>query len=216
MPIKLVLFDCDGVLVDSERVTNQVMRDDLAPRGLDLPLSEIMDLFVGGTMAGVMVKARELGADIPENWLDIIYPKIYAALENTVEAIDGIEAVLDDLDARGIPYGVGSNGRVVKMELTLGRTGLLPRFQGKLYSGQDLPRAKPFPDVYLKIAEDHGIAPKDCVVIEDSANGAKAGIAAGMKTFGFTRDTDPERLRPIVDHLFADMSELSALLFPAD
>ena len=211
-PSKLVLFDCDGVIVDSEPVTNQVIRDDLAGRGLDLPVAEVMERFVGGTMVDVRARAAAMGAEMPEDWVEIIYPKIYHALETTVEAIPGIEAVLDALDASGIPYAVGSNGRVVKMELTLGRTGLLPRFAGRLYSGQDCDRPKPAPDVYLKAARVAGVSPAHTVVIEDSASGAAAGQAAGMRTLGFIADTAPEKLTPHCDALFTHMSELPALL----
>ena len=211
-PPKMVLFDCDGVVVDSERVTNQVLRDDLAARGLDLPLDEIMHLFVGGVMAGVAVEAHKRGATIPDDWLETIYPKIYTALEHTVTTIPHIEAVLDALDAANIPYAIGSNGRLEKMDLTLGRTGLLARFKNRMYSGQDCAAPKPAPDVYLKAASDAGVDPADCVVIEDSANGARAGLAANMYTFGFTHDTNPDALAPYCDALFDDMAKLPKLL----
>ena len=210
---KMVLFDCDGVIVDSERLTNQILRDDLATRGLDLPLHEIMHLFVGGTMAGVAVEAARNGAVIPDNWLDIIYPKIYGALKSDVELIPNIIAVLDALDAANIPFAIGSNGRLEKMDVTLGKTGILHRFKNRMYSGQDCPNPKPAPDVYLKAASDAGINPTDCVVVEDSANGARAGQAAKMRTFGFTRDTEPEVLQPYCDIMFDDMADLPELLF---
>ena len=211
-PPRLVLFDCDGVLVDSEHTTNLVIRDDLAARGLDLTLAEVMDRFVGGTMSNVMERAAAMGANVPATWLDDIYGKIYGELARSVEIIPGVEAVLDLLDAHGIGYAVGSNGRLEKMDITLGRTGLLERFEGRLYSGQDMPQGKPAPDVYLKAAADAGVPPAECVVIEDSANGAKAGKAAKMRTLGFTRDTAPEKLAPHCNDLFEDMTELPGLL----
>lgn len=211
-PPSAVLFDCDGVIVDSEVLTNQVIRDDLATAGLDWTLEKVMDSFVGGTMKGVHTTARTAGADIADDWVEQIYVKIYAALEQSVEAVDGIAEVLDVLDAAKIPYGVGSNGRLVKMHLTLGRTGLLPRFEGKLYSAQDLANTKPAPDVYLKIAADLGVDPADCAVIEDSASGARAGRAAGMVVYGFAKDTAPAKLAPHCDVIFTDMSDFPALL----
>ncbi|WP_420862149.1 HAD family hydrolase [Algirhabdus cladophorae] len=211
-PPKMVLFDCDGVVVDSEVITNQVFRDDLAGRGLDLRLDQIMELFVGGTMSGAGQEAARLGADIPADWLDIIYPKIYAALEAEVEVVPGIVAVLDRLDARAIPYAMGSNGRVTKMQITLGRTRLLHRFEGRMYSAQDLGAPKPAPDVYLKAAADAGIEPSDCVVIEDSASGAKAAVAAKIRCFGYTADTPADRLAPHCDTVFDDMRDLPDLL----
>lgn len=211
--IKLVLFDCDGVIVDSERLSIQMLRDDLAAHGLDLPVAEVNSLFVGGTLSGGMALARSMGAELPDDWLDDFYPKLYAHLAKEVELVPGIGEVLDELDARGVPYAVGSNGRVKKMHVTLGKTGLLSRFEGKLYSGQEMDKPKPFPDVYLAAAADHGIDPADCAVIEDSVNGIKAGHAAGMQCFGFTRDTEAELLAPFADHLFNQMSELTGLLF---
>lgn len=208
----MVIFDCDGVLVDSEPITNRVMQADLAQHGLPLEFDEIMALFVGGTMQGVMNLAREMGATLPDDWLDHIYPVMNAALAVEVEPVKDAIAVLDALDAAGIPYAIGSNGPHVKMDVTLPRCGLQERFEGRRYSREDVQNPKPAPDVYLKAASDAGIAPSRCVVIEDSASGAKAGIAAGMFTFGFCEETPKERLEPICDALFNDMAELPALL----
>lgn len=209
---KMVLFDCDGVVVDSETLTNQVMRDDLAGRGLDLRLEQIMDLFVGGTMENAGIEAGKLGADMPVDWLPIIYGKIYGVLQDEVELIAGIVPVLDQLEAAGIPYAMGSNGRMEKMQITLGRTGVLERFEGRMYSAQDLGAPKPAPDVYLKAAADAGIAATDCVVIEDSASGAKAAVAANMRCFGYTAETPIDRLAPHCDAMFDDMGDLPELL----
>ena len=212
MTIELVIFDCDGVLVDSEPITNGVLRDDLATRGLDLPVERVIELFVGGTMAGVMTEARTMGAELPKNWLDLIYGKVFEALETRIELIPGANLVLDALDAASIPYAVGSNGPMRKMEITLGRTGLLDRLMPHVYSGQECPAPKPAPDVYLKAAAIHGVHPSRCVVIEDSASGARAAVAAGMPCYGFTRETPVERLQAHCDVLFDKMEELPDLL----
>jgi HAD superfamily hydrolase (TIGR01509 family) len=212
LPPDLVIFDCDGVLVDSEPLTNAVMRDNLASHGLDISYDRIMELFVGGTMQGVMTKAREMGAALPDNWLDEMYGAMFERLAAEVELIPGADGVLDRLDAAGISYAIGSNGPHAKMEITLKRTGLIDRLQGRVVSREDVPNPKPAPDVYLKAAQDAGIAPVRCVVVEDSASGAKAGVAAGMTTFGFTRDTPAKRLAQICDALFEDMADLPKLL----
>jgi HAD superfamily hydrolase (TIGR01509 family) len=209
---KLVIFDCDGVLVDSEPLTNQILRDSLAAHGLDLQLSDTTKLFVGGTMASVMSEARKLGADLPDYWLELIYSEIYAVLQDQVEIIPGVDILLDDLDEAGVGYAVGSNGSMRKMEITLGRTGLLPRFEGKLYSGQECAAPKPAPDVYLKAAAHAGFMPAQCVVIEDSATGARAGRAAGMRCYGFCAETSPDILLPICNSVFQDMAELKRVL----
>ena len=212
MPPDMVIFDCDGVIVDSEGITNRVMQLNLKRPGLELEFDEVIRLFVGGTMQGVMELARELGATLADDWIDQIYPEMFEALEREVEAIPGAIAVLDALDTAGIPYTIGSNGPHAKMEITLTRTGLKERFKGRIYSREDVPNAKPAPDVYLKAARDAGIDPSRCVVVEDSASGAKAGVAAGMFTCGFYAETPKDRLEPICDALFKDMSELPKLL----
>lgn len=209
---KLVIFDCDGVLVDSEQLTNSVLQRSLARHGLKRTLDEIMDMFVGGTMVGVMHLARDMGADLPDNWLDGIYAEIYDVLSKQVEAVPNVINVLDALDAAKIPYAVGSNGRMRKMEITLQRTGMWGRLQGHVYSAQDLGVPKPAPDVYLKAANDAGIDTKDCVVIEDSASGARAAVAANMRCFGYCGDTSADKLDPYCFATFDDMAQLPRLL----
>lgn len=212
MPPDFVVFDCDGVLVDSEPITNRVIRDDLERYGLTMSMDQVMSRFVGGTIKGVMETAREMGANLPDSWVDDIYAKIFAALEAEVTLIPGADHVLDALDRAGIGYAIGSNGPHAKMRITLGRTGLAARLQGRVYSREDVANPKPAPDVYLKAMSDAGFAPSRCVVVEDSASGAKAGRASGAFVCGFAAETDPERLRPHCDVLFDDMAELPGLL----
>ncbi|MEP2782344.1 MAG: HAD-IA family hydrolase [Pseudoruegeria sp.] len=212
LPPKLVIFDCDGVVVDSEGPTLLLLRDSLAAHGLDRTVEQITDQFIGGTMSGNMAKARDMGADLPDNWVDAFYSELYAELAKSVVAIPGIEVVLDALDAAGIPYAIGSNGRTEKMNVTLTRTGLINRFAGRAYSAQSSGRPKPYPDIYLKIAKDMNVAPHQSVVIEDSPTGARAAVAAEMKCFGFTHETPSEKLAPIADVLFENMLDLPGLL----
>ena len=209
---KLVIFDCDGVVVDSEPLTLQLIRDDLAARGLPLDLTKTTDLFMGSTIAGAGAQARDMGADIPEDWVDLIYDKVFAALARKVESIPGIGAVLDRLDRQGIAYAIGSNGPHRKMEITLARCGLAARFAGRTYSREDVAAPKPAPDVYLLAASQAGVAPQDCVVIEDSATGAQAAVAAGMAVFGFARETPRAKFEGLTELLFDDMGQLPALL----
>ena len=207
-----VIFDCDGVLVDSEHITTRVLRDDLASWGLDLPETQIESLFVGGTMGGVMRTAREMGAILPDDWLDRVYVSIFAALEAECAPVPGIEAVLDALDVAGIGYAIGSNGPMNKMEVTLRCCGLTERFLGRIYSAHDCAASKPAPDVYLKAAATAGIDPARCAVIEDSGTGARAGAAAQMAVYGFARGGPRDKLAPHCTALFDDMTELLTLL----
>ena len=211
-PPKFVIFDCDGVVVDSEPLTLQLMCDDLASRGLGLSLSEMIDLAVGGTIAGVGEQAKVLGAKIPDDWANQFYEKMFTILNQSVEPIPGITTILDVLDHHSIPYAIGSNGSHRKMEITLGRCRLMERFAGRVFSREDVAHPKPAPDVYLLAATKAGIAPHDCVVIEDSAIGARAGVAAGMMVMGFTHDTLAIKFAGITDMLFEDMADLPALL----
>lgn len=207
-----VLFDCDGVLVDSEPLTNQVIRDDLADRGLDLSLEQVMALFLGGTIASDMAKARAMGALLPDDWVQRIDAKAYAVLAERCEQIPRVSTVLDRLDSAAIGYAVASNGPIAKMDVTLNRTALIGRFTGRIFSASDCAASKPAPDVYLKAAVEAGIAPARCAVVEDSASGARAGKAAGMQVFGFASHTPAEKLSPHCHRVFTDMDQLPGLL----
>lgn len=209
---KLVIFDCDGVLVDSERLTNEVLRASLASYGFDLPVDEIMHLFVGGTMAGVQQEVGRRGVELPADWVTMINAEVAAVLAARVELVPSILDVLDRLDAADIPYAVGSNGPMGKMQATLGRTGLWDRMQGRIYTAHDCAAQKPAPDVYLKAAELAGVDPEDCVVIEDSASGARAAVAANMRCFGFCVDTPASKLSPHCVATFDHMRDLLKLL----
>jgi len=167
-----------------------------------------MDTFVGGTMAGVMVEARKLRAALPDDWLGNIYSNIFDALERSVELVPHVPALLDVLDKAG----VGSNGPIRKMEITLGRTGLWDRLEGRAFSSHDCASHKPAPDVYLKAAHLAGIDPSDCVVIEDSATGALAAVAAKMQYFGYCAETAVDLMAPHCMVTFDDMRELPKLL----
>jgi len=212
MPPEMVLFDCDGVLVDSETLTADVLCSNLARHGLTITREDFADFFLGGTMTGVSEKAREMGAHLPDTWIDDTYEEMFATLATSVEAISGASNVLDRLDAAGILYAVCSNGPHRKMNITLARTGLAARLQGRIYSRQDVAAPKPAPDLYLKAAADAGIPASRCVVIEDSPAGARAGNAAGMRVFGFAAETPATRLQPVSDKIFYHMDDLPALL----
>lgn len=211
MTPKAVIFDCDGVIVDSEPMTLAFLRDDLAAHGLDMPIGQMHDLFVGGTIAGVAQQARSLGADLPEGWVADFYDRLYGLLAGGTALVPGILTVLDALDAAGIPYAIGSNGTDRKMQVTLGQhPGLIPRFRG-LLSGQAIGRPKPAPDLYLAAADLLGTAPADCAVVEDSATGARAARAAGIPCWGYAPEGN-ERLAAEGATLFRRMTDLPGLL----
>lgn len=189
---KGVIFDCDGVVVDSEAAAFDLLGQDLAEHGLVLRRHRLETELIGLTMANLRLKAITLGADLPEGWVDAFYDKLYARLEAGTALMPGILTVLDALDAAGIPYAMGSNGSQRKMQITLGQhPGLVERFKGGLWSGQDMANPKPWPDLYLHAAAALGVAPGDCVVVEDSPTGARAAKAAGIRCFGLSAQPNP-------------------------
>jgi len=210
---KAVIFDCDGVLVDSEPGTFVLVQENLAQYGLHLTHTQMENLFLGGTMQTLYETALRLGARLPPTWVDDFYALLYARLAKGTPLITGIETVLDTLDAADIPYAVGSNGSDQKMQITLGQhPGLLPRLRGHLYSGQTLGTPKPHPGLYLHCARALGQAPQDCVVIEDSPTGAKAAANAGMRCFGYASEGDGAKLAAAGANVFRSMRDLPGLL----
>lgn len=207
----LVIFDCDGVLVDSEVLSNQVIVDNLAGYGVHLSLNECMSLFVGGTMTGVRDKARALGADLPEAWTDQIYAQTYEVLRAGTPLIEGIPELLAQLDAQGIPFCVASNGRPEKMQITLGQNGLWDRFSNVMFSAYVLGVGKPDPTMF-RTAARHFDA-KSPVVIEDSENGVTAAIKADMRCLGYAAHDDGARLAALGAEVFSDMAQAPQLLW---
>lgn len=210
--MKLVIFDCDGVLVDSEPVTNRLMAEELTAHGLPTTTEESVERFVGGTIKSVFESARQMGAALPDDWVDHFYARMIDTLRDEVTIIPGVRDVLDALDSASVPYCVGSNGPMLKMDTTLKVTGLWDRLEGRIYSAHDVGIAKPEPGLFLHAARDMGFGPEDCVVIEDSVSGVRAAQAAGITCFGFVRDTPAEWLLAYGAAPFADMSELPELL----
>ncbi|MFN3844354.1 MAG: HAD family hydrolase [Paracoccaceae bacterium] len=213
MTPKAVIFDCDGVVVDSEGMTFDLLVGEFAAHGLHLTHEAIAHDFIGGTMVDVAQRARHAGANLPEDWVDAFYGRLYAHLAEGTPLVPGILDVLDALDAAGIPFAMGSNGSDQKMQVTLGQhPGLIARFKGHLYSGQTLGRPKPAPDLYWHAAQALGVAPSDCVVIEDSPTGARAAQAAGMRCLGYAAHTPAERLMAEGAEAFITMDALPDLL----
>ena len=209
---KAVLFDCDGVIVDSEAARIDLMCKDFSRYGLDVSAAELEEISLGGTIWEAAEWAIGLGARLPDNWGRDFYTRLYALLENGVELVPGILTLLDRLDAAGVPYAVCSNGELAKMDITLGQHGLSERFAPHVYSGQALGRVKPEPDLFLHAAAQLGIAPADCAVVEDSATGARAARRAGMHCMGYAPHGDGASLTAQGAVLFDDMGTLFASL----
>jgi HAD superfamily hydrolase (TIGR01509 family) len=211
LPYELVIFDCDGVLVDSERITNRVFAAMLNEIGLAVTLEDMFDRFVGRSMDQCLeIISGLLGREVPPGFVAEYRARSSAALMLEVKPVPGIEAALDALE---LPYCVASNGILEKMQTTLGITGLWPRFEGRVFSVEDVVRGKPFPDLFLLAASRHGVVPERCAVVEDTPTGVTAGVAAGMSVYGYCALTPRRRLEEAgAQFTFASMQDLAGLL----
>lgn len=210
----LVIFDCDGVLVDSERINNQVMADVLAECGFRLGYDEVVERFIGHSFAQCLAALREdFGFDLPPDFPARVEHRTRSELERSLVSVPGVESVLSALSALSLPYCVASNGERDGIAFSLRHTGLLPWFGERFFSAQDVAAPKPAPDVFLHAARQCAVDPLRCVVVEDTPTGVKAARAAGMKVLGFAGLTPAARLHAAGAHdVFCAMHELPGLL----
>ncbi len=208
-----VIFDCDGVLVDSEPIANRVFAEALTDIGLPTRYEQAVEDFMGLSMTACLQKvADRLGTTVPEKFLAGLTERTYRAFQNELHPVAGI---VDALEKITMPMCVASSGEVSKMQFTLGLTGLLPRFDGRLFSATEVPRGKPHPDIFLHAAKGIGISPERCVVVEDSVPGVRGGVSAGMTVLGFAGGlTQIEELASAGATVFYDMAELPGLVQP--
>jgi HAD superfamily hydrolase (TIGR01509 family) len=182
----LVIFDCDGVLVDSEPIANRILAELLTEHGLPTRFEESMREYRGCTQQAILETASaRLGRTIPETlWRDFD-ARFFEVCERDLEAIPGTRTAVERIIAAGHPVCVASSGKISKMQRTLAWTGLLDLFEGRLFSATDVGRSKPHPDIFLHAADQMRAEPETCCVVEDSLHGVIAGVAAGMPVFGF-------------------------------
>ncbi|NKE68127.1 HAD family phosphatase [Ramlibacter sp. RBP-2] len=219
MRFDAVLFDCDGVLVDSERITNGVLRDMLEELGWKLTADECMRLFIGKAVKDErkLIEART-GQPLTDDWLVRFRERRNVGLMDGVQPIRGaVAAVAVVHDRLGGRIACASGADRFKVELQLDKCGLMPYFDGRIFSGHEMPRSKPAPDVYLAAAEALGVEPGRCAVVEDTVTGVAAGIAAGATVFGYSPPEAghdaPVALRAAgAVHIFSDMFQLPQLL----
>jgi HAD superfamily hydrolase (TIGR01509 family) len=213
MTPKAVLFDCDGVLVDSEAAAFDLLTADLASHGLHLTRAEMETRFLGGTIGGLFTTARGLGADLPDDWVDTFYDRLYAKLAEGTALIDGAAEVLATLAQAGMVFAVGSNGSDQKMQITLGQhPDVLAHFKGHLYSGQSLGCPKPDPGLWLHAAAALGMAPAECVVIDDSPTGCLGAVRAGIRCLGLAEHDDGARLAGVGAEVIRSLHDIPAKL----
>ena len=214
-----MLFDCDGVLVDSESITNGVLRDMLEERGWKLSAQECMQRFIGKAVKdeAALIEAHT-GQPLTEDWMVRFRERRNAGLTRDLKPIpDAVEAVAKIHSVFESRIACASGADRFKVELQLQKCGLMPYFKGRIFSGHEMPRSKPFPDVYLAAAAALGIQPARCAVVEDTVTGVAAGVAAGATVFGYSPPEAghdaPEALRAAgASRIFVTMLELPDLL----
>jgi len=214
MALELVVFDCDGVLVDSERLVVAVEARILTELGWPHTAEEVAERWMGRSSAAQLADLEEhLGAEATRLFDELSSRESLAVFDRDLVAVPGIDAVLDALDTAEVCSCVASSGSHTKMERTLGQTGLYDRFQGRIFSADDVAHGKPAPDLFLHAADRLGVSPEACAVVEDSVYGVRAGVAAGMRVLGFAGGlTSAEALQDAGADVFAEMADLTPLL----
>jgi HAD superfamily hydrolase (TIGR01509 family) len=206
----LVIFDCDGVLVDSEPPANRVFAAALNEIGLPCTYEEVCRDFIGLSLPRCIeiVESRR-GEPLPAGFVDELQRRTFDAFERELQPVPGIHEALRRIS---MPLCVASSGDHEKMRLTLDLTGLLPRFEGRMFSAMDVERGKPHPDLFMRAASEMGAAAERCAVVEDSLPGVRAAVAAGMTVFGYAARAAAGPLEDAGATVFTEMAALPGLL----
>lgn len=209
MQFDLIIFDCDGVLVDSEVLANQLLRDALAENGLVMTVEQVVETYVGRSMDAVVSISEELlGSELPEHFLDQLQIKTFALFEKKLKAVDGVEEVLIALKEKDIQICVASSGSFEKMNLTLCITDLKKYFDGNIFNSSQVKRGKPYPDLFLFAADQMQVEPAKCLLIEDSVPGVQGGVAAGMEVMAYSARSNMQKLKKAGGLVITDMHQI--------
>ena len=207
--IRAVVFDCDGVLVDSEPISNRELAALLTEIGMPITQEEAVEAFMGRSWKNVLAWADERGG-LPEGFRRRYLDAMFAAFEAELRPVPGVAGALDRIS---LPSCVASSASHEKMRFTLGHTGLWQRFEGRIFSATEVEHGKPAPDLFLHAAASMGWEPGETAVVEDSPAGVEAALAAGMTAFGYAGTTPASQLAGAC--VFTDMAELPGLLQPS-
>jgi HAD superfamily hydrolase (TIGR01509 family) len=212
----LVIFDCDGVLVDSERLNVAVEARVLTELGWPHTPEEVVARWMGRSSEFQLGEiAERLGTAAMQEYDERSTAEVHAAFERELRAVDGIEHLLAHLEDAGVPTCVASSGSHGRMRRTLGLTGLHGRFDGRIFSATEVAHGKPAPDLFLHAADRMGTPPGDCVVVEDSVYGVRAARAAGMTVYGYGGGLTPaDELAADGAIVFERMHDLVGVLVP--
>lgn len=216
-PPRLVIFDCDGVLIDSEAIADRLVADEMSRLGWKISAEECGRWFLGiayGDMCP-MIEA-ELGRALPNGWLERFLARVVATMEQEAEPVPGARVALEATTALGLDWRVASNSSHVEMAAKFSRVAFLDLVAGRMHSAQDVTahggKAKPAPDLFLSVAAAVGMDAADCLVIEDSPTGIRAALAAGMTCLALTRHRSDEAAIALGAAPFMNMDELPELL----
>jgi HAD superfamily hydrolase (TIGR01509 family) len=206
----LVIFDCDGVLVDSEPLSNRILAERLTAIGLPTTTEDSIRDYMGRSWkTDQEIIEGKLGRPLPDGWVDAYHAAVIAAFATDLAPVEGIAAAIDAID---VPRCVASSSAHARIRAALRATGLLERFDGRIFSATDVEHGKPAPDLFLHAARECGAAPERCLVVEDAPPGAQAGRRAGMDVLGYAGLTAPELLEAEGARVFRTMAELPALV----
>jgi HAD superfamily hydrolase (TIGR01509 family) len=212
-PLRLLIFDCDGVIVDSEPISNRILAEDFSARGWAMTGDEAEHLFIGTTLAEIQPRAEaRLGHKLPDDWRATLRARIVDAMLHEAIPVPGAVPALHGVSALGLPWRVASNSSHEELRAKFARLELTELMAGRVHSHHDVPRPKPAPDLFLAAAAAEGVAPAECLVVEDSVAGATGAQAAGMDCLGLDRHGDGAALRAVGAVPFHDMAELPGLV----
>ena len=220
MKFDAVLFDCDGVLVDSEPITNGVLRELLAEAGWVLTPQECMRIFIGRTLREerALIESNT-GQPMTDAWLSLFYERRNRELEAGLEIVAGAQAAVAAAHQRtGERIACASGADRFKVEMQLSKVGLISFFAGRIFSGHEMARSKPAPDVYLAAAQHLQVQPSRCLVIEDTTTGVQAGVAAGATVWAYCpmEQQGGALGKAGASRLFGQMSDLPELMAQAE
>jgi HAD superfamily hydrolase (TIGR01509 family) len=215
-PLRLVIFDCDGVIVDSEPISARVVAAELTVLGWPMTAAEAEHRFVGMTLDDMvpLIEAR-VGHSVPPAWRQALTGRLVVALRAEARAVPGAVEAIHAVSACGIAWRIASNSSHAEMSAKFARLGIAELVAGRLHSHDDVARGKPAPDLFRAAAAAQGVAAANCVVIEDSVAGARAAAAAGMDCLGYAPRGDGQALRGAGAVPFRSMFEIPALIAAA-
>ena len=212
--VELTIFDCDGVLVDSEVISNGVLARALTEEGVPTTLAQARRDYQGLLLGEVLLRAQQrAGRALPEHWLERYERDRELAFRSELRAVAGAAEAVRRVSAAGVGVCVASQGKLAKTRLSLALTGLADLFDERaLFSAESVARGKPHPDLFLHAARVMGASAARCVVVEDTPSGVTAAVAAGMRVLGYAADADEAALRAAGAELLWSLEELPARL----